>query len=62
MDLGLLAAIILLVLWFVGTFFLDAPGLITLALSLGVFLLIWRIVARPSTTQSGEKAHLKKRE
>jgi hypothetical protein len=48
MDVGLLAAILLLVLWVVGTFFLDAPGWITLALSGGVFLLIWRIVARGS--------------
>ena len=49
MDVGLLAGILLLVLWAVGTFFFDAPGWITLALNVGVFLLIWRIVARGST-------------
>jgi ABC-type transport system involved in cytochrome bd biosynthesis fused ATPase/permease subunit len=58
MDVGLLAAILLLVLWAVGTFFFDAPGWITLALSVGVFLLIWRIVARsagrPATTRNGK--------
>ena len=48
MDVGLLAAILLLVLWAVGTFFFDAPGWITLALSVGIFLLIWRVVARPT--------------
>lgn len=58
MDVGLLAGILLLVLWVVGTFFLDAPGWITLALSFGVFLVIWRIVARSSaksTTGRGAK-------
>jgi hypothetical protein len=58
MDVGLLAGILLLVLWVVGTFFLDAPGWITLALSFGIFLVIWRIVARgsaKSTTSRGTK-------
>jgi hypothetical protein len=58
MDVGLLAGILLLVLWVVGTFFLDAPGWITLALSAGMFLVIWRIVARTSaksTTSRGSK-------
>jgi hypothetical protein len=58
MDVGLLAGILLLTLWVVGTFFLDAPGWITLALSVGIFLVIWRIVARTSaksTTSRGSK-------
>jgi hypothetical protein len=46
MDLGIIAAIAMLVLWAVGTFMFDAPGWINGLLSLGVFLLIWRIVAR----------------
>lgn len=46
MDVGLIAAIVILVLWAVGTFFLDAPGWITLLLSAGMFLLIWRITMR----------------
>jgi hypothetical protein len=54
MDLALLAAILMLVLWAVGTFFLDAPGWITLLLSAGVFLLIWRITVRTvGRTSSG---------
>ena len=40
------AAIAMLVVWAVWTFVInDAPGWLHLFLSLGVFLLIWRIVA-----------------
>ena len=46
MDLGILAAIAMLVIWAVGTFAFGAPGWIHLLLTLGVFLLIWRIVVR----------------
>lgn len=50
MDVPLLAAIVMLVLWAGGTFFLDSPGWINLLLSVGVFLLIWRIVVRSGIT------------
>ena len=50
MDVPLLAAIVMLVLWASGTFFLDSPGWINLLLSAGVFLLIWRIAARATIT------------
>jgi hypothetical protein len=43
MDLGLLIAIVMLIVWGIGTFALEAPGWIHLLLSVGVFLLIWRI-------------------
>ena len=46
MDVGIILAIAMLVLWAVGTFFLSAPGWIHLFLTLGVFVLIWRIVVR----------------
>ncbi len=46
MDVGIIAGIVSLVLWAVGTFFFDAPGIINLLLSVGVFVVIWRIVAR----------------
>lgn len=46
MDIGLLAALVMLLLWVAGTFFLDAPGWINLLLSVGVFLIIWRITVR----------------
>ena len=40
------AAIVMLIVWAVWTFVVnDAPGWVHLFLSVGVFLLIWRIVA-----------------
>jgi uncharacterized membrane protein len=52
MDLGIVAAIVMLVVWAVGTFAFDAPGWLHAFLTLGVFLLIWRIVVR-GTANSG---------
>ncbi len=46
MDLGILVALAMLVLWAVATFKFDAPGWMHLLLSAGIFLLIWRIVVR----------------
>ena len=46
MDLGILAALAMLVAWGVGTFMFEAPGWLHGLLTAGVFLLIWRIVAR----------------
>lgn len=43
MDIGLIAAIIMLIVWGIGTFVLDAPGWIHLLLTVGMFLLFWRI-------------------
>ena len=48
MDVALIAGIVMLVLWAAGTFFLEAPGWINLLLSVGVFVVIWRIVVRAS--------------
>jgi len=44
MDVGIIAAIGMLVLWGVGTFAFEAPGYIHILLTAGVFLLVWRIV------------------
>ena len=49
MDLGILTAIAMLVVWAVATFQFDAPGWVHLLLSAGLFLLIWRIVVRGTT-------------
>jgi hypothetical protein len=46
MDLGIIAAIAMLVVWAVATFAFEAPGYVHILLTAGVFLLIWRIVAR----------------
>ena len=50
MDVRLLGALVMLVLWAAGTFFFEAPGWINLLLSAGVFILIWRIVMRGDQT------------
>ena len=57
MDVGLIAGFVMLVLWAAGTFFLDAPGWINALLSVGVFVVIWRIAARDvsKTNQRGNK-------
>jgi hypothetical protein len=57
MDVALLVAIVMLVLWAAGTFFLDAPGWINLLLTAGVFILIWRAVVRDSekTTKKAKR-------
>lgn len=46
MDLGIIAGIAMLVVWAIGTFMYEAPGWIHLLLSVGVFVIIYRIVLR----------------
>ena len=46
MDLGLLAGIVLIVIWAVGALAFDGPGWLNLLLTVGVFLIILRIVVR----------------
>jgi hypothetical protein len=46
MDLGIIAGIVMLIAWAVATFMYEAPGWIHLLLSVGVFLIIYRIVVR----------------
>ena len=48
MDPGLIAAVAMLVVWAFVTFTSEAPGYVHLLLTLGVFLLIWRITVRSS--------------
>ncbi|MEW5917862.1 MAG: DUF5670 family protein [Gemmatimonadota bacterium] len=61
MDVGIFIAIAMLAVWAVGTFFYEAPGWLHLLLTVGVFVLIWRIVARSAsqgrskTTQGHER-------
>jgi hypothetical protein len=54
MDLGIIAALAMLVLWGFATVFTDAPGWIHGLLSAGVFLLIWRIVVRGTPAPPSE--------
>lgn len=46
MDLGLLGAIALLIIWAVAALVFEGPGWVHLLLTLGVSLLIYRVVAR----------------
>ena len=46
MDIWILAGVGMLVVWAIGTFAFEAPGWIHLLLSVGVFLIIYRIVVR----------------
>lgn len=46
MDLGIIAAIVMLVIWAFVTFTTTAPGWIHLLLTTGVSLLVYRIVVR----------------
>ena len=46
MDLGIVAAILMLAIWAFVTFTTTAPGWIHILLTAGMFLLIYRIVVR----------------
>ena len=48
MDLGMLAALALLLIWAIAALVLQGPGWIHLFLTIGVSLLIYRIVVRGS--------------
>ena len=56
MDIGIIAAIALLLIWAVGALLMEGPGWIHLFLTLGVSLLIYRIVSRGSPTEPATKA------
>ena len=51
MDLGLLGAIALLVVWAIAALVLQGPGWVHLLLTIGVSLLIYRVVARGSSRE-----------
>jgi hypothetical protein len=51
MDLGLLLGVALLVIWAIGALVFDGPGWINALLTIGVFVVIWRIVV------SGNRRH-----
>ena len=46
MDIGILAGIALLVIWGVAALVYQGPGWIHLLLTVGVFVILWRIVVR----------------
>ena len=53
MDLGIIAAVAMLVVWAILTFVVnDAPGLTHGLLTFGLALLIWRVVKRGNAESS----------
>lgn len=46
MDLGIIAGVAMLVVWVVAALIFNGPGWVHLLLTLGVFIVIWRIVVR----------------
>ncbi len=57
MDIGIAAAVLMIVVWAVVTFTTDAPGYVHLLLTIGFFLLFWRIIVvanRRSDTGKGK--------
>jgi hypothetical protein len=54
MDLGIIAAVIMIVVWAVLTFTTEAPGYVHLLLTIGFFVLFWRVAARGSGKQDGK--------
>jgi len=46
MDLGIVAAIAMLVVWGIGTFMFEAPGYIHLLLTVGIFLIVQRTITK----------------
>ena len=54
MDIGIVAAVIMLVVWAVLTLTTEAPGYVHLLLTIGFFVLFWRIAARGSGKPGGK--------
>ena len=46
MDFGIIAAVIMLVVWALLTFTTEAPGYVHLLLTIGLFILFWRVIVR----------------
>ena len=55
MDIWIVAAVVMLLVWGVATFALAAPGWVHLLLTVGVFVLIWRIVVRGTQTPAAKQ-------
>ena len=46
MDFGIVAAVVMIIVWAVVTFTGEAPGYVHLLLTIGFFLLFWRVIVR----------------
>ena len=62
MDIGIIAAVVMLVVWAVVTFTKSAPGWIHILLTMGMSLLIYRIAVRGTrSVDRGRKSNDKPR-
>jgi hypothetical protein len=46
MDFGIIAAVIMIAVWAALTFTNHAPGYVHLLLTIGFFILFWRVIVR----------------
>jgi uncharacterized membrane protein len=53
MDVGLITAVAMLLVWAVWALAFDGPGWVNLLLTLGVTLLIYRVVVRGTRAEAG---------
>jgi len=56
MDFSLIAGVVMLLVWGGLTLTTEAPGWVHLLLTAGVFLIIWRIVARGTPSGPNRKS------
>jgi uncharacterized membrane protein len=54
MDVGVITAVAMLLVWAVVALVYDGPGWIHLLLTLGVTLLIYRVVVRGTRVKNGQ--------
>jgi hypothetical protein len=54
MDFGIVAAVIVLIVWAAVTFAGDAPGYVHLLLTIGFFLLFWRVIVKKDAVPPGK--------
>jgi len=52
MDIGIVAAVLMLIVWAVLTFTTEVPGYVHLLLTIGFFVLFWRIAVRGARPKS----------
>lgn len=60
MDIGLFIGVVLIVIWGIGALAFEAPGWIHLLLTVGVFVVLWRIVVRGDRRHVGETRNAKR--
>jgi hypothetical protein len=55
MDLGIVAAVVMIIVWAAITFMGDAPGYVHLLLTIGFFVLFWRVIVTRDPIPPGKK-------